>query len=152
MPRVSNLNSKWEVGAWAWSWCCRISIDLCHFSLLKSRDICCSAVLWICLVLFLVLTFLQCETPFQMPLASNWRGWGLSSPPREPRLCLSNRNKQTHKQISFGLWTNQRLWEEKAKSQSIGSAPVQWPNFERNDFVTLLNDNRQCFHVVRTSY
>ena len=124
MPRVSNLNSKWENGAWAWSWCCRISNDLCHFSLLKSRDICCSAVLWICLVLFLVLTFLQCETCFQMPLASNWRGWGLSSPPREPRLCLSNNNKQTYKQISFGLWTNQRLWEEKAKSQSIRSARV----------------------------
>ena len=146
---AKSVKSEFKVGSWSLS----VIVMLQNFqrlvSLLASQIQRHLLFRRIFVVLLLLLTFLQCETPFQMPLASNWRGWGLSSPPREPRLCLSNNNKQTYKQISFGLWTNQRLWEEKAKSQSIGSAPVQWPNFERNDFVTLSNHGRQCFHVVR---
>ena len=38
---------------------------------------------------------------------------------------------------------------EKKRQKVNRSEAHQWPNFERNDFVTLSNDGRQCFHVVR---
>lgn len=40
---------------------------------------------------------------------------------------------------------------EKKRQKVNRSEAHQWPNFERNNFVTLSNHNRQCFHVVRRS-